>query len=214
MYAVSTLYKTKMKSYHHGNLKEELIKCAYNICEKQGYTKLSIRSLAKESKVSQSAPYRHFETKEDLYAAVAKKGFENLHKSISKKQSSKLTQEDLINAGKEYISFGLKHSNTYDLMFGTELGSFQKHPSLLESANKTFESLKNNVENISSKKNPEYIGEKCISMWAYIHGLVGILRKVNLITEDIDDINDPMTSSKRVSENIDGFLKNFIEDII
>lgn len=203
-----------MSSYHHGNLKKELIKCAYNICEKQGFTKLSIRSLAKESNVSQSAPYRHFKTKEDLYAAVAKKGFENLHKSVSKKQKTKLTQDDLINAGKEYINFGLKHSNTYDLMFGTELGSFQKYPALLESANKTFESLKDNVENISLNKEPEYIGEKCISMWAYIHGLVGILRKVNLITEEIDDINDPMSSSKKIGENIDGFLKKFIEDII
>ena len=207
-------YKIKMTSYHHGNLKEELIRYACNICEKQGFTKLSIRSLAKESNVSQSAPYRHFETKEDLYAAVAEKGFENLHKTISKKQTLKLNQEDLIKAGKEYINFGLKHSNTYDLMFGTELGSFQKYPSLLETANKTFESLKNNVENISSNKDPEYIAEKCISMWAYIHGLVGILRKVNLITEDINDISDPMTTSKKVSENIDGFLKNFIEDII
>ena len=51
-------------------------------------------------------------------------------------------------------------------------------------------------------------------MWAYIHGLVGILRKVNLITEEIDDINDPMSSSKKIGENIDGFLKKFIEDII
>ena len=99
-------------------------------------------------------------------------------------------------------------------MFGTELGSFQKYPALLESANKTFESLKDNVENISLNKDPEYIGEKCISMWAYIHGLVGILRKVNLITEEIDYINDPMSSSKKIGENIDGFLKKFIEDII
>ena len=198
-----------MSSYHHGNLKKELIKCAYNICEKQGFTKLSIRSLAKESNVSQSAPYRHFKTKEDLYAAVAKKGFENLHKSVSKKQKTKLTQDDLINAGKEYINFGLKHSNTYDLMFGTELGSFQKYPALLESANKTFESLKDNVENISLNKDPEYIGEKCISMWAYIHGLVGILRQVSMVPDDYKDQDGPMDLSKRASKNIDEFLRIF-----
>jgi AcrR family transcriptional regulator len=52
-----------MNTYHHGNLKEELIACACRLCERDGYTKLSIRSLAKESGVSQTAPYRHFETK-------------------------------------------------------------------------------------------------------------------------------------------------------
>ena len=55
-----------MKNYHHGNLKEELISCACVMCERDGYTKLSIRSLAKESNVPQTAPYRHFKTKEDL----------------------------------------------------------------------------------------------------------------------------------------------------
>ena len=71
-----------MKTYHHGNLKEELIKCACEICEKDGHAKLSIRSLAKESKVSQTAPYRHFKTKEELYAAVAREGFEKLYLSL------------------------------------------------------------------------------------------------------------------------------------
>ena len=43
-----------MKSYHHGNLKQELIDCACKLCERDGYTKLSIRTLAKESGVSQT----------------------------------------------------------------------------------------------------------------------------------------------------------------
>ena len=76
-----------MKSYHHGNLKQELIDCACKMCERDGYTKLSIRSLAKESNVSQTAPYRHFKTKEDLYAEIAKEGFNKLYKTISKVKS-------------------------------------------------------------------------------------------------------------------------------
>ena len=73
-----------MSSYHHGNLKTELLSCAYKMCERDGYTKLSIRSLAKESNVSQTAPYRHFKTKEDLYAEVAAEGFNRLYKAMSK----------------------------------------------------------------------------------------------------------------------------------
>ena len=202
-----------MNTYHHGNLKEELIKCACEICEKDGYAKLSIRSLAKESKVSQTAPYRHFKTKEELYAAVAREGFEKLFDVISKK-SSLSTKEDLINAGHGYIQFGLKHSNTYDLMFGTTFGGFNKYPALLESANKTFELLQTNVKNISTIQDPEYIGEKCISMWAYIHGLVGILRQVSVVPDDYEDQDGPMDFSKKASKNIDEFLRKFIEDII
>ena len=107
-----------MKSYHHGNLKQELIDCACKMCERDGYTKLSIRSLAKESNVSQTAPYRHFKTKEDLYAEIAKEGFNKLYKTISKVKSKNI-EENLIFLGEEYVAFGVKNANTYDLMFGT-----------------------------------------------------------------------------------------------
>ena len=86
-------YAIAMKTYHHGNLKKELIKCACVMCERDGYTKLSIRSLAKESGVSQTAPYRHFETKEALYASVAQDGFNKLSKAIHVDVDKKVTAQ-------------------------------------------------------------------------------------------------------------------------
>ena len=74
--------------------------------------------------------------------------------------------------------------------------------------------MQTNVNNISTNKDPEYIGEKCISMWAYIHGLVGILRQVSMVPDDYKDQDGPMDLSKRASKNIDEFLRKFIEDII
>jgi AcrR family transcriptional regulator len=85
-----------MKSYHHGNLKQELIDCACKLCERDGYTKLSIRSLAKESGVSQTAPYRHFETKETLYASVATEVLRNFQKLAILKLIKKLRKSILL----------------------------------------------------------------------------------------------------------------------
>ena len=70
--------------YHHGNLREELIKSASNLCHHYGYEKLSLRSIAKEANVSQTAPYRHFKTKECLLAAIATNGFNEMETSINK----------------------------------------------------------------------------------------------------------------------------------
>ena len=42
--------------YHHGNLKEELITSACKICEAEGHENMSLRSIAKEANVSQTAP--------------------------------------------------------------------------------------------------------------------------------------------------------------
>ena len=94
-----------MKNYHHGNLKEELISCASAMCERDGYTKLSIRSLAKESNVSQTAPYRHFKTKEDLYAAVSRNGFNKLSKAIHVDVGKKVTKKQTSPFGKRQKSY-------------------------------------------------------------------------------------------------------------
>ena len=154
-----------MKSYHHGNLKEELISCASVICERDGYAKLSIRSLAKESNVSQTAPYRHFKTKEELYAAVATEGFKKLHIAVFL-QKQNVTLADFIKSSKSYIDFGLQNANTYDLMFGTVVGNFAEHPELVETANKTFDSLVLNLSSFLKEKDVNILSGKSITVWA------------------------------------------------
>ena len=176
-----------MKSYHHGNLKQELIDCACRLCERDGYTKLSIRSLAKESGVSQTAPYRHFETKEALYASVATDGFKKLSKACYIDADEKITKKDLVEIAYRYIEFGLKNANTYDLMFGTAVGNFAEYPELLESANSTYENMRLSFSKLASDSD-DVIAFKCITLWSMVHGLVGILRKVQVIGDDFEEI--------------------------
>jgi AcrR family transcriptional regulator len=111
------------------------------MCERDGYTKLSIRSLAKESNVSQTAPYRHFKTKEDLYAAVSRNGFNKLSKAIHVDVDKKVTKKQIVDMAIKYIEFGLKNANTYDLMLGTAVGNFNNYPELLESANSVYDNF-------------------------------------------------------------------------
>ena len=77
--------------YHHGNLKENLIEQACIACEDSGWENISLRSLAKSLNVSQTAPYRHFETKEELLAEVAAMGFMRLSDSLKTVSYTHLT---------------------------------------------------------------------------------------------------------------------------
>ena len=199
-----------MKGYHHGNLKKELIRCACKMCERDGYTKLSIRSLAKESNVSQTAPYRHFKTKEDLYAAIAKEGFEKINKEMSSIKT-KNSKNYLINCGKAYISFGLKNANTYDLMFGTAVGSYVDYPDLNESANKLFQILLSSFKKLSDDAD-EIVAFKCITLWSMVHGLVGIIRKVNIAGDG--NSNGAMPFASQISKNLDFHLDKVITGLI
>ena len=204
-----------MKNYHHGNLKEELISCASAMCERDGYTKLSIRSLAKESNVSQTAPYRHFKTKEDLYAAVSTNGFNKLSKAIHVDIDKKVTKKQIVDMAIKYIEFGLKNANTYDLMFGTAVGNFSNYPDLLESANASYDNFRSSFSKLANDSN-EVIAFKCITLWSMVHGLVGILRKVRVVAnEPLMNADDgPMPSALFIASNLEDHLDKVVSGII
>ena len=202
-----------MKSYHHGNLKQELIDCACKLCERDGYTKLSIRSLAKESGVSQTAPYRHFKTKEALYASVATDGFKKLSKACHIDTNKKVLKKHLIEKGRNYIEFGLNYANTYDLMFGTAVGNFAEYPELLESANMTYENMRLSFAQLADD-DEDTIALKCITLWSMVHGLVGILRKVQVVGDDFEDGIGPIATASVIADNLEDHLDRVLTGLI
>ena len=203
-----------MKTYHHGNLKQELISCACRLCEEHGYETLSMRSIAKESGVSQTAPYRHFDTKESLYASVAMEGFKKLSLATNLDTSKKVTKKNLVEKGINYINFGLEYANTYDLMFGTAVGDFSNYPDLLDCANDTYENMRLSFSKLSNDSE-EIVAYKCITFWSMLHGLVGILRKVAVV-DQLDSGPDlgPIPAASLIGDNLDLHLDKVITGII
>ena len=198
--------------YHHGNLKENLIQQAVMACEESGWENISLRNLAKQLNVSQTAPYRHFETKEDLLAEVAAKGFEKMNTDMNK------TSNFLAN-GLAYCDFALKYQNTYDLMFGNSLGSFTQYPALLDQAHLAFMTLENNLEdhlvNLGhSDVSKEIIEEKALSVWAFMHGIVGILRKTEIASADTKPSEGPMKIMNNLANNWDKYIEKSINNIL
>ncbi|MBV9511686.1 MAG: helix-turn-helix transcriptional regulator, partial [Caulobacteraceae bacterium] len=63
-------------AYHHGDLRSALIAAAREALETAAPETVSLKALAARLGVSQPAPYRHFESREALLAAVAADGFE------------------------------------------------------------------------------------------------------------------------------------------
>jgi hypothetical protein len=78
--------------------------------------------------------------------------------------------------GCNYINFGLKSANTYDLMFGTAVGNFAEYPELLDAANSSYENFRSNFAKLANESD-EVIAFKCITLWSMVHGLVGNIEK-------------------------------------
>ena len=64
------------RGYHHGNLKEALIRAALELIAKKGPAGFTFAEAARWAGVSPAAPYRHFRDRDELLADVARRGFE------------------------------------------------------------------------------------------------------------------------------------------
>src|SRR5574341_518780 len=62
---------TSRRAYHHGGLRDAILRSAAHLLEKQGVEGLSLREAARRARVSHAAPYRHFPDRESLLAALA-----------------------------------------------------------------------------------------------------------------------------------------------
>lgn len=103
--------------HHHGNLREALIDGGIEMLE-AGET-FSLRAVARRAGVSQTAPYRHFGSKDDLEAAMAAKGFELLHRHIADLVGSGVQHSGasrLADLAIAYVAFAAQHPDLYRLM--------------------------------------------------------------------------------------------------
>ena len=197
-------------TYHHGNLKEELISSACKICEVDGHDHMSLRSIAKEANVSQTAPYRHFKTKESLLAEVSKRGFdeltERMNEALNKKNNALSLEDQFLEMGLAYLEFGIEKRNIYDLMHSP---SIQKadFPELLESAGGAFDVLVKILMKLHPEIDENKLSQKCMKYWAMMHGLIGILDiKPNSPTES--DAAKAMINTKK---DLRSFLKETVD---
>ncbi|MCP3925910.1 MAG: TetR/AcrR family transcriptional regulator [Desulfobacterales bacterium] len=167
------------KSYHHGDLRRELIKTALQIISEDGLEKVSMRGLGQRVGVSRTAPYRHFSDKNDLLCAIAEEGFKNLANKISNsnKQQDLSPLEKLKNIGISYIEFAIANPVHYRLMFGNEILKNNKTPELVKLAEESFNGtlFAINVcqeEKIIRPLNPYIIAN---ALWSMTHGISTLL---------------------------------------
>ena len=193
------------QKYHHGNLRDEILRAAYRFVEENGYAAMSLRGIADECNVSATAIYRHYETKEHLLADVVVKGFVEFNISVEGKE-----EDDIFQRCENYLAFAFDNYNIYDLLFSQSVVEFLKFPQILEVADRAFESLLESVKQHDKSLNDLSASNKAIHIWSFLHGMSSISKKMDVAFNLPDsEMPIPVRSVKRAREN----LKQFIEDL-
>jgi AcrR family transcriptional regulator len=138
-----------------------------SLLEKRGALQVSLREVARVAGVSHTAPYRHFDSREALLAALAADGFEALGATMERAGEGHAGFERLHALGVAYIAFARAQPAVYLLMFGPELEK-DPFPALKTVAERSFEALRQAIEAIAPEKTRR---AAAIGAWALVHGL-------------------------------------------
>ena len=166
------------KKYHHGDLKNALIRAGVEILAKEGVGGLSLRKVAQRAGVSHSAPYAHFPDKQSLIAAISTEGFNQLYNEIETAISphAKTPKKQLIEGTQAYVRFALKNSDTFKIMFSGVLEKEKEYPSFVEISSKTFKLV---MEVVQACQNVGVLPAAptnlmAVSVWGQVHGIVSL----------------------------------------
>lgn len=166
------------KKYHHGDLKNALIKAGVEILAKEGVGGLSLRKVAQHAGVSHSAPYAHFPDKQSLIAAISTEGFNQLYTELEAAVSphSKNPKKQLIEGAKAYVRFAEKNTDTFKIMFSGVLEKEKDYPSFVEISSKTFKLVVDVVRACQDAGNlPTAPADlMAVSVWGQVHGILSL----------------------------------------
>lgn len=164
--------------YHHGDLKNALIKAGIEILSKEGIEALSLRKVAKKAGVSHTAPYAHFADKQALIAAVAAEGYKKLYEQlISAQDAHDEPLARLMATAHAYLQFALDEPDHFRITFSGVVEVEKNYPDYVEQSKRCFALVVAVVEACQAKgffeKGDTHL--VAVSTWSCIHGFVQLL---------------------------------------
>jgi len=210
----------KLKAnYHHGDLRQSLVRVAGEIIQEQDVEALSMRKLADHVGVSRTAPYHHFKDKNELLCAIAETGFAlqdelvGAESNVDGNANSALKKLPINNAAKSnnglqeleqlvqrYIQFATNHPAHYDLMYGGKIWKQKLATDSLEVASRnSFRHWLNRIEALQERQvlsQDEPALRIAQVAWATLHGLCRLANDGVYI--DSDDVMEMGKSAARM----------------
>jgi AcrR family transcriptional regulator len=184
--------KTERENYHHGDLRQALIDAALELVVEKDVSSVSLREVARKAGVSHAAPYRHFEDKEALLAAVAQEGLEMFNYSLQEANQHITNPLEKLEVGcTAYVRYAIAYPSYYRIMFGAGGANVEKkYPFLADSIQQSWMQFVNIIAQGQSmglirSGNPEQLAQ---GVWALTHGLAMLVLDGQITLNDSREI--------------------------
>jgi AcrR family transcriptional regulator len=168
--------RKRLKTYHHGDLREALVAAATALLEEKGLAGFTLRQCARRAGVSHAAPAHHFAAADDLLAEIAARGFERfvatLGKAADQENGSPLLRLEAM--GRAYVAFALANPAVYGLMFRPGAGSLRSLH-LKSASTAAWQQLCDSVAAALGEKRQDEVIAKASAVWALVHGTATLM---------------------------------------
>jgi AcrR family transcriptional regulator len=169
------------RGYHHGNLREALIRAALDLIAQKGPAGFTFADAARWAGVSSAAPYRHFRDREALLADVSRRGFELFESALSRAWDDGRPDpyRAFENVGRAYLHFARSEPAYYSAMFEAGV-PLDADPGLREAGGRAFEVLRHASETLcaqapAGRRPPALM--MSLHVWALSHGIASLFAR-------------------------------------
>jgi AcrR family transcriptional regulator len=186
---VKTLYMSWSKQggpsgprgYHHGNLKEALIRAALALIAQKGTAGFTFAETARWAGVSPAAPYRHFSDRDELLADVARRGFEQFEAALTRAWNGGRPNvfAALEQVGRAYLEFARREPAYYSAMFEAGI-PVESRPQLRAAGERCFSVLRQATEQVVATmpaRNRPPVLMMALHIWAMSHGIASLFSR-------------------------------------
>jgi len=168
----------KSRGYHHGNLKEALIRAALELIAQKGPAGFTFAEAARWAGVSPAAPYRHYRDRDELLSDVAKRGFDQFEQvlRLAWDDGKPKPSEAFDRLGRAYLHFARTEPAYYSAMFEAGIPP-DTNPELREAGDRAFNVLRQACEVVVAGmpvKNRPPVLMMALHIWALSHGIASL----------------------------------------
>jgi AcrR family transcriptional regulator len=166
------------RGYHHGNLKEALVRAALELIAEKGPAGFTFAEAARWAGVSPAAPYRHFRDRDELMSDVARRGFELFEAALRRAWDGGRPDPSAAfeNLGKAYLEFARKEPAYYSAMFEAGI-QLDANPEYREAGDRAFGVLRSATETLVATMPPGKrppVMMMALHIWALSHGIASL----------------------------------------
>ncbi|MGO3152740.1 MAG: TetR/AcrR family transcriptional regulator [Galactobacter sp.] len=170
-------------TYHHGDLRAQVLSSAAELIDEVGADGISLRELARRAGVSHAAPAHHFGDRKGLLTALAARGFDLLADALL----ASVEGERFDLTAVAYVNFAVTHRGYYAVMFRPDLLDGE-NAALVAAQSQALKRLEDGLATVSADRVRVDEEDARRSAWALVHGLASLINAGVLPGDDPESL--------------------------